>query len=77
MSEHGTGSPDDDPSDEEYDELVRLIVAAQWHPGDTVRTTKGVTWQFRQMPYTSDFPEANERHAAHKTRTDAFRSWAS
>jgi hypothetical protein len=76
MSEHGTVPPSDDPPDEEYDELVQLIVAAEWHPGDIVRSTKGITWQFRKTPYTSDFPEANELHASNKARKDAFRSWA-
>jgi hypothetical protein len=75
MSEHSTVPPDDDPPDEEYDELLQLIVAAKWRPGDIVRTTKGVTWQFRKMPYTSDFPEANQLHASNKARKDAFRSW--
>jgi hypothetical protein len=76
MSEHGTVPLGDDPPDEEYDELVRLIVAAEWHPGDIFRSTKGITWQFRKTPYTSDFPESNELHASNKAGKDAFRSWA-
>jgi len=64
VSEHGTAPPGNDAPDEEYDELLQLIVDAEWHPGDIVRTSTGVSWQFRETPYTSDFPEANEPHAS-------------
>jgi hypothetical protein len=42
---------------DEYAELVHLIVEGGWHPGDIVRTSRGATWQFRKIPYTADFPE--------------------
>ena len=77
MSEHGTAPSCNDAPDEEYDELLHLIVDAEWHPGDIVRTSKGVTWQFRKTPYTSDFPEASEPHSSDKARKDALRSRAS
>ena len=77
MSEHGTAPPGNNAPEEEYDELLHLIVDAEWHPGDIVRTSKGVTWQFRKTPYTSDFPEANEPHSSDKARKDAFHSRAS
>jgi hypothetical protein len=70
MSQHAT------LSEVKHAALVQLIVAAEWHPGDIVRSTKGITWQFRKTPYTSDFPEANELHASNKARKEAFRSWA-
>ena len=73
MSEHGTAPPGNDAADKEYDELLHLIVDAEWHPGDIVRTSKGVTWQFRETPYTSDFPEANKLHSSDKARKGAFR----
>jgi hypothetical protein len=74
MSEYGTAAPGNDAPDEEYDELLQLIVDAEWHPGDIVRTTKGVRWQFRKTPYTSDFPDANEPHSLDTARKDALRS---
>ena len=77
MSEHGTASPGNDAPNEEYDELLHLIVDAEWHPGDIVRTTKGVRWRFRETPYTSDFPETNEPHSSDTARKDADRSRAS
>ena len=61
MSEHGTAPPGNDALDKEYDELLHLIVDAEWHPGDIVRTSNGVTWQFRETPYTSDFPRPMNR----------------
>ena len=72
MSEHGTASPGNDPRDE-YDELVQLIVNMEWHPGDIVRTSKGVTWQFRETPSTSDIP-IDDPHVPERTRKDTFRS---
>jgi hypothetical protein len=77
MSAHDTAPPGNDAPDDEYDELVQLIVAAEWHPGDIVRTSKGGRWQFRETPYTSDFSEANGPHASGKASKDAFRSRAS
>ena len=77
MSEHSTAPPGNDAPDEEYDELVDLIVNAEWHPGDIVRTTKGVRWRFRETPYTSEFPEADEPHSSDKAGKDAFRFRAS
>src|SRR5688500_3952362 len=48
---------DEDSRQDEYAELVQLIVAGGWNPGDIVRTSKGVRWQFRETPYTTDFSE--------------------
>jgi hypothetical protein len=57
--------PAEEPArEDEYDELVPLIVAGRWHPGDLVRTATGTIWQFREVPYTSDFPEGHERRTA-------------
>ena len=42
-------SPGNDAPDEEYDELLQLIVDAEWHPGDIVRTYQG-----RQMAVSQD-----------------------
>jgi hypothetical protein len=50
-------SADDDARADEYVELLQLIVAGGWHPGDSVRTARGVTWQFRETPSTTEFPE--------------------
>jgi hypothetical protein len=47
----------EDSRQDEYAELVHLIVDGGWHPGDIVRTSTGVTWQFRKIPYTTEFPE--------------------
>ena len=74
MSEHGTAPPGNDAPDEEYDELLHLIVDAEWHPGDIVRTSKGGRWQFRKPSYTSDFPDGNELLSSGKTGKDALRS---
>ena len=43
---------EEEAPDDEYDELVQLIVSTEWQPGDTFRTAKGSTWQFRVTPYT-------------------------
>jgi hypothetical protein len=64
MSEHEHVLANEESRNDEYDELVQLIVAVQWHPGDLIRTSKGVTWQFRPAPYTVDFPEEDHPHAA-------------
>jgi hypothetical protein len=50
-------SADADAQADEYVELIQLIVAGGWHPGDIVRTATGVTWQFRETPCTTEFPE--------------------
>jgi hypothetical protein len=50
-------SADDDARADEYVELIQLIGDGGWHPGDIVRTATGVTWQFRETPYTTEFPE--------------------
>jgi hypothetical protein len=50
-------SADDDARADEYVELIQLIGDGGWHPGDSVRTATGVTWQFRETPYTTEFPE--------------------
>jgi hypothetical protein len=55
---------EEEAPDDEYDELVQLIVYTEWQPGDTFRTAKGSTWQFRVTPYTSDFPDVSTPHAA-------------
>ena len=57
MSDHDHAPADEDSREDEYVELVHLIGDGGWNPGDIVRTSKGVTWQFRETPYTSDFPE--------------------
>ena len=74
MSEHGTAPPGNNAPEEEYDELLHLIVDAEWHPGDIVHTSRGGRWQFRKTPYTSGFPEASEPHSSDKVRKDASRS---
>jgi hypothetical protein len=55
---------DEEAPDDEYDELVQLIVEAEWQPGDLVGTATGTIWQFRVTPYTSDFPDVSTPHAA-------------
>jgi hypothetical protein len=57
MRAHDHTPADEDSRQDEYDELVHLIADGGWNPGDVVRTSKGVTWQFRVTPYTTDFPE--------------------
>ncbi len=76
MSDQRAVPADEDPGDDEYGELVQLIVNAEWLPGDIVRTSKGATWQFRAAPYTSDFP-MNDQHASETARKGAVRSPAS
>ena len=70
MSDQDTVRANDHAPDDEYDELVRLIVDGGWTPGDIIRTSKGGTWQFRRVPYTSDFPEVDERHASGEASKD-------
>ena len=64
MSDHDPVAADEDFRGDEYAELWHRIVVGGWNPGDMFRTSKGVTWQFREIPYTSDFPEWHERPAA-------------
>ena len=61
MSEQALTSPEKEPRHDEYAELRRRIGDGGWNPGDIFCTSQGVTWQFRETPYTSDFPEAPER----------------
>jgi hypothetical protein len=61
MSEQARISPEKEPRDAEYAELRRRIIAGGWTSGDSFCTSQGVTWQFRETPYTSDFPQAPER----------------
>ena len=59
MSDHAPAPAGGDALDDEYDELVHLIVETEWNPGDLVHTATGLTWQFRVTPYTSDFPDVS------------------
>jgi len=61
--------------DDEYAELWRWIVDAGWNPGDIFCTSQGVAWQFRETPYTSEFPEVQERHASEQTPADHGLRW--
>jgi hypothetical protein len=40
-------------------------------------TSQGVTWQFRETPYTSEFPEVQERHASERTPASYGLRWKS
>ncbi len=75
MSDHDKALADEESRDDEYAELWRRIVNGGWNPGDIFRTSKGVTWQFREDLYTSDFPEVHERHASGKTSADHGLRW--
>jgi hypothetical protein len=69
MGDRDTDLADADSPAAEYDELAHLIVDGAWNPGDIICTSLGVTWQFRTVPYTSDFPETMERHASRPATT--------
>jgi len=60
MSEQALASPEKEPRHDEYAELRGRIVAGGWISGDIFCTSQGVTWQFRETPYTSEFPEVPE-----------------
>jgi hypothetical protein len=57
LSRRNSRSANEESRQDEYAELVHLIVDGGWNPGDIVRTSKGVRWKFRETPYTTDFPE--------------------
>ena len=61
MSDQDHTPAEDGARVDEYAELWRQIVDGGWNPGDVFCTSQGVTWQFRETPYTSDFPQAPER----------------
>jgi hypothetical protein len=75
MSEQARISPEKEPRDAEYAELRRRIVAGGWASGDSFCTSQGVTWQFRETPYTSGFQEVQERHASEQTPADHGLRW--
>ena len=77
MKDRHTDPADADTSASEYEELVQLIVDSAWNPGNTVRTSQGRIWQFRTVPYTSDFPQTVERHASRPVTkaTSAVERW--
>ena len=62
---------------DEYAELWQRIVAGGWIPGDKFCTSQGVTWQFRETPYTSEFSEVQERHGLEQTHVDHGLRWKS
>ena len=68
-------SGDADPMDDEYYDLLRQISDAGWTVGSIYASTEGVTRQFREGPYESDFPGMVERHVSGKTDKDAFRAF--
>jgi hypothetical protein len=55
MSDHDDTPPKEESRDDEYAELWRRIVDWGWNPGDIFCTSQGVTWQFRETPYTLGF----------------------
>jgi hypothetical protein len=69
----GASAPEDDEArEEEYAELVQLIVHGTWQPGDLVRTTTGRLWQFRATPDTEELPTTTQR-VCERARPDRFR----
>ena len=70
MSEQALTSPEKEPRHDEYAELRRRIGDGGWNPGDIFCTSQGVTWQFRETPYTSDFPDVHEWRASEQTSAD-------
>ena len=75
MSDHDHVPAEEESRNDEYAELWRRIVTGGWHPGDIFRTSKGAMWKFRETPYTSDFPEVQERHASGQTSADRGLRW--
>ncbi len=75
MSDHDKAPANEESRDDEYAELWRRIVYGGWNPGDIFRTSKGVTWQFREDPYSSEFPEGQERPASGQTPPDRGLRW--
>jgi hypothetical protein len=75
MSNHDHTPPEEEARDDEYAELWQRIVAEGWSPGDMFCTSQGVTWQFRETPYTSGFQEVQERHASEQTPADHGLRW--
>ena len=75
MSEQDQAPAAEDSRTDEYVELVQLIVHTPWHPGDTVRTATGATWQFRADPYTAEFPEGGDPQMSGQTRVDRRLRW--
>lgn len=55
MSEQALTSPEKEPRHDEYAELRRRMVDGGWNPGDIFCTSQGVTRQFRETPYSSEF----------------------
>ncbi|HEX5991333.1 MAG TPA: hypothetical protein VFY70_02100, partial [Thermomicrobiales bacterium] len=55
MSDHDHSLPEEKARTDEYAELWRRIGDGGWIPGDIFCTSQGVTRQFRETPYSSEF----------------------
>jgi hypothetical protein len=64
MTRDSYAPADQDARDDEYAELVQLIVQRTWRPGELVRTATGRISQFRATPHTAGFPDADQPHVA-------------
>ena len=57
MSDQDHPPAEEESRENEHAELWRRIGDGEWNTGDMFCTSQSVTWQFRETPYTSEFPE--------------------